>query len=246
MSLCLVSGSAQPAPANVAGAALSRFNHVKCAPAPSLAPFIDHYWLTRWDRRGLPPRAAASLLDPCIHLQVQEGRAQVMGLVRGIFRMRIEGVGCVIGAQFRPGGFYPFVHRSVAAWTDRVVPAEEVFDQAIGPRRSVGPRALRTQPPHAAATRMHTRRSSPRISTRSSARGCRRGMQAPSTSRTWCAIIAANADIRRVSDLVRASGRSERTLDRLFGRYVGASPAWVVRRYRLHAAARATDGPPSR
>jgi AraC-like DNA-binding protein len=46
--------------------------------------------------------------------------------------------------------------------------------------------------------------------------------------------------------LVRASGRSERTLHRLFARYVGASPAWVIRRYRLRAAAeRLTACPPA-
>ena len=60
------------------------------------------------------------------------------------------------------------------------------------------------------------------------------------------ALIAANADVRRVSDLVRMSGRSERTLHRVFARYVGASPAWVIRRYRLQAAAqRLTARPPA-
>jgi AraC-like DNA-binding protein len=60
------------------------------------------------------------------------------------------------------------------------------------------------------------------------------------------ALIAASSDLRRVSDLVRASGRSERTLHRLFARYVGASPAWVIRRFRLRAAAeRLTAFPPA-
>ena len=59
-------------------------------------------------------------------------------------------------------------------------------------------------------------------------------------------LVATRADVRRVADLVRLSGRSERTLDRLFARYIGVSPAWVVRRYRLKAAAaRLTACPPA-
>jgi AraC-like DNA-binding protein len=60
------------------------------------------------------------------------------------------------------------------------------------------------------------------------------------------ATIATNAELRRIGDLVRASGCSERTLHRLFARYVGVSPAWVIRRYRLRAAAeRLTAVPPA-
>lgn len=55
--------------------------------------------MTRWDRRGHPPRIAAALLDPCVHLHVRNGLAEVVGVVRGTFRMRIEGVGCVIGVR---------------------------------------------------------------------------------------------------------------------------------------------------
>jgi hypothetical protein len=87
-------------------------------------PFVEHYWVTRWDRRGCPPRNAASLLDPCIHLHIQDGRAIVMGAVRGTYRVRIEGVGCVVGVQFRAGGFHAFVPRPAVEWTGRVVPAE--------------------------------------------------------------------------------------------------------------------------
>jgi AraC-like DNA-binding protein len=225
------------------------FNHVKCPPAPALAPFVDHYWVTRWDRRGLPPRAAASLLDPCVHLHVQDGRAEVMGVVRGTFRMRIEGAGCVVGVKFRPGGFYPFVQRPIVEWTDRVAPVEEVFDgmDEGGPdaawARKVSDAVAECNgdaPAHAALIATHL--------------DAFLGARLPARDRTaeqvadLVALIAASADLRRVGDLVQASGgrRSERTLHRLFARYVGASPAWVIRRYRLQAAAkRLTTCPPA-
>jgi AraC-like DNA-binding protein len=222
-----------------------RFNHVKCPPSPALAPFVDHYWVTRWDRRGVPPRDAASLLDPCVHLHVQDGRADVMGVVRGTYRVRIEGTGCVVGAKFRPGGFYPFVQRPTIEWTDRVVPAEDVFDGACGPHaawaRELSDAAAECNGDAAAHAAIATAHLDAFL-----------GAQLPARDATaehvaeLVALIATSADVRRVSDLVRTSGRSERTLHRLFARYVGASPAWVIRRYRLRAAAeRLTASPPA-
>jgi AraC-like DNA-binding protein len=49
--------------------------------------------------------------------------------------------------------------------------------------------------------------------------------------------------IARVEDLTERFGMSARTLQRLFRRYVGVGPKWVLQRYRLHEAAeRIADG----
>jgi AraC-like DNA-binding protein len=223
----------------------ARFNHVKCPPSSALAAFVDHYWLTRWDRREKPPRNAASLLDPCVHLHVQDGRAKVLGLVRGAFRMRIEGVGCVVGVKFRPGGFYPFVKRPVADWTDRVVPAEDVFDQARGPNSAwalhLSAAAAECRGDAAAHAAIITTHLDAFLGDQVPARDAAAELVAD-----LVALIAKSAELRRVGDLAKASGRSERTLHRLFARYIGASPAWVIRRHRLRAAAeRLTARPPA-
>ena len=50
-------------------------------------------------------------------------------------------------------------------------------------------------------------------------------------------------EITRVEEVCQRFGRSARTLQRMFQRYVGVSPKWVLRRYRLHeAAARLAEG----
>jgi len=236
MSLCLDARPPSPPPSSVTRAGPSRPIHVKCPPSSALAPFVEHYWVTKWDRRGQPARNAVSLLDPCIHLHVQDGRATVMGLVRGMFRMRIEGVGCVVGVKFRPGGFYPFVRQPTVGWTDRVVPAEDVFDGA-GEPHAAWARELSTAavecPGDAAA---HAAVITTHLDAFLGARLPARDLVAEHVA-DLVALIATSADMRRVRDLVRASGRSERTLHRLFARYVGASPAWVIRRHRLHTAA---------
>ena len=171
------------------------------------------------------------------------GQAQIMGVLRGTLRMLIEGVGCVVGIKFRPGGFYPFVQQPVARLTDRAVPAEDVFDAAEHPAwaRDVWGRAatcLGDDSVHAAIITAH-------LDAFLEARLPGRDPIAEDIA-DLVALIAANGAVRRVGDLVRASGRSERTLHRLFVRYVGVSPAWVIRRYRLCAAAeRLTASPPA-
>jgi AraC-like DNA-binding protein len=55
--------------------------------------------------------------------------------------------------------------------------------------------------------------------------------------------VAADRGVLRVEDLAGAFGVGVRTLQRLFGEYVGASPKWVVQRCRLlEAAERIRDG----
>ena len=42
------------------------------------------------------------------------------------------------------------------------------------------------------------------------------------------------SDIRTVDDLSARARLGKRSLQRLFNEYVGVSPKWVIRRYRLH------------
>jgi AraC-like DNA-binding protein len=49
--------------------------------------------------------------------------------------------------------------------------------------------------------------------------------------------IGADRTINRVDELATQVGLNERALQRLFSDYVGVSPKWVIRRFRLHDAA---------
>lgn len=49
--------------------------------------------------------------------------------------------------------------------------------------------------------------------------------------------IAKDASITRVEELARVAGAGPRALQRLFREEVGASPKWVIRRFRLQEAA---------
>jgi AraC-like DNA-binding protein len=56
-------------------------------------------------------------------------------------------------------------------------------------------------------------------------------------------LLLDDPSVQRVEDLTARLGISARTLQRLFRRYVGVGPKWVLQRYRLHEAAeRIADG----
>jgi transcriptional regulator GlxA family with amidase domain len=46
--------------------------------------------------------------------------------------------------------------------------------------------------------------------------------------------ILKDREIKTVADLAKATNIEKRKLQRMFSEYVGVSPKWVIRRFRLH------------
>lgn len=60
---------------------------------------------------------------------------------------------------------------------------------------------------------------------------------------SWTGVVRISTDpsIMKVEDLVPQYGLGKRSLQRLFNRYVGVGPKWIIRRFRLIEAARRLD-----
>jgi AraC-like DNA-binding protein len=54
--------------------------------------------------------------------------------------------------------------------------------------------------------------------------------------------IIAHREITKVDDVVSQLNLNKRTVQRLFRQYVGVSPKWVIKRYRLHEVAERLAG----
>ncbi len=154
---------------------------------------------------------------------VEGGSSRIVGVVRGRFTRLLENNGFVLGVKFRPGGFYPFARFPIAEITDRVVPLAEVFGRASDNlERTILEEASEARRAKLAEEFLLTRLPEPDENVDVVARAVDR--------------ILAEPRIRRVEDLVDPLGVSKRGLQRLFQRYVGVSPKWVIQRYRLHEA----------
>src|SRR2546426_744348 len=100
------------------------------SPSDALAPFVDYYWIPRWDLRGQPPYEQTILPHPNVHLVFEAGGAGIFGVDRRLFTRSLSGLGLAFGVRFTAGGFRPFWQAPISQLTDRVVPAARLF----GPR----------------------------------------------------------------------------------------------------------------
>jgi AraC-like DNA-binding protein len=212
-----------------AGAAATRFTLARHLPSDDLAPFLDYFWVVRWDLRGRPPYEQAILPHPNVTLAFEASGARVFGVDRSIFTQRLTGEGRALGVRFRPGGFHPFYGKSIASLNDRVVPAGQV----LGPPADEACAAVMSPGADDAAMV-------------AAAEGLLRGC-CPVPDPVACQVadmverISTDQELRRVTALAEVFHLPERRLQRLFAEYVGVSPKWVMRRARLLEAARRAD-----
>jgi len=209
------------------------FFHQRLAPPPGMDGWVQHLWFVQWDLRGAMPRVAETLPHPNAYLIFEHDltkpargalarmNAEVSGVTRNRFTRVMEGHGRVFGLKLRPGGLRPFLSGPVAAITGKVVPAEGVFGRGIL-RLARELRGMSTAEAMGAAVARYFEAHAPQ-----------RDAQADLAGELVDAILAEPA-LLTVEGLSRRSGLSVRSLQRLFREYVGVSPKWVIRRYRLH------------
>ncbi|HLS72177.1 MAG TPA: helix-turn-helix domain-containing protein [Actinomycetaceae bacterium] len=192
--------------------------------------------------------------------------ALVHGLVTRVFTVELPVAGRVAGIAFHPGGLAALLGRGVRELTDTVVPASLVFD---GGRRAAadglaGQQLPGSVPPAADPPSAQARPTPPvrALTERVLAEGdesARRDAAAEFLAALLSPCLAAvRADasywtVRRAVELMGSREHvtlgsvagalhvSERTLQRLFSYYVGASPLWVLRRQRLQDVVAALD-----
>jgi AraC-like DNA-binding protein len=203
-----------------------RFSLDRYPAAPDLDGLVERYWVVSWE---VPPGREDSITllpHPCVNVVLDGGRLTVHGVGRDRFTYTYRGVGGVFGIKFRPGGFQPFLGRPLADITDAVLPAEKLW----------GPPAAALAERMAAASGVDQRVALVEEFLRE--RWPAPDPQVQVVQRIVAALLHDRTNAR-VDDATEIFNINPRTLQRLFQRYVGVSPKWVLRRYRLHEAAAA-------
>lgn len=198
------------------------FAHERHAPAEDLAPFVEHFWMVSWQDVA-EPVVRETLPHPSVHVVLERGQSAVAGVPRGRFTRTLEGTGLVFGIKFRPGGFRPLITYAVSELTGRSIELGEIF--------GTGHRALERAVLGAPSTAKRVEAASKFL---------RRRLPPPDPrvheTATIVELVLTDRDIRSVEDIADKTGTSPRALQRLFKEWVGVSPKWVIRRYRLHEA----------
>jgi len=202
-----------------------RYRHERYHASPDLDPYVEHYWVVEWDLCGQAPERAETLPHPNVHMIFErDGKSRIRGPARAKFSRVLEDKGAVFAVKFTPAGFYPFVGISVSSFSDRTTPLYEVF----GPEGDELDHAILSESTDLSRVRLiedFLRARQPELN---------------DNIRLVTEIVYSVANDRtivKVEDLVDRHDLNKRKLQRLFARYVGVSPKWVIQRYRLHEAA---------
>ena len=216
-------------------AAHVRLDRADCA--PEVAAWVENHWSLQWDLPDGASYLSSTLPHPACNLSVERGagRAEVGDepvVVTGVptrrFDVTIRGRGWVHGVKFRPGGLAALTGVHAGDLRNRTVPASEVL-----PERTVA--ALRTLTPDV-----------PLDDCREVVDGALAALEAAPDA-DYDALLdvvgtmLADRSMVRVAQVEAVSGLGTRSLQRLFARYVGVSPKWVLARYRMHDVVTALD-----
>ena len=241
--------------------AAARFQLARRPPSAELAPFVEFYWILRWDLRGQPPHEQTILPHPNVNVAFEASGTSIYGVDRRLFTRSLSGSGRVFGVRFLAGCFRPFWRAPISELTDRVVPAVGIFGPEAEQTRSAIMRADAAGGASASTLAGASASTLAGASAGTSA-GTSAGADAVMTEEAEALLLSVRPErdpaaeqaaelvaritgdpaLRRVDELAAASEMSARSLQRLFADYVGVSPKWVMRRARLHEAAERADG----
>jgi AraC-like DNA-binding protein len=200
------------------------FRMERYLPAPALSAFLDHVWLVEWDLGAQPPFVQRTLPYPCVHLVFDRTRSGIWGVPTGAFDYELKGAGKVCGLRFRPGAFRAILGRPLHTITDRVLALSDVFpwDEAAATREVL--ESADDAGMVAAATRLlapHLPAPDPQVE----------------RIAAILRLVETTPGLTQVEQVAEGCGMGVRSLQQLFSEYVGVSPKWTIRRFRLHEAA---------
>jgi AraC-like DNA-binding protein len=198
---------------------LSRF-----LPSEDVMFFVEHYWVVTWDLRDQEPYLSENLPYPTVHLVIEKDKSNVFGVMKGKFSVLLKEKGRAFGVKFRPGAFYPFVKTPVSRFTDGFISLSDGFGtDALALETMI--LLLEDEEKMINVAENFLRERLPEYDE-----------HVVAVNKVIDA-IAADGTIIKVDDVVARLNLNKRWLQRLFSRYVGVSPKWVIKRYRLHEAA---------
>jgi AraC-like DNA-binding protein len=97
-------------------------------PSEAMAPFVEHYFISRRRPQFNPEYIGHDVLSqPVVSLFIQPGGAFFQGPTIHKRTLRAKDSPIYAGAQFKPGGFYPFWQHRVSDLAEKTIPAVSII-----------------------------------------------------------------------------------------------------------------------
>lgn len=202
-------------------------------PSNKLSNLVEHYWIVRWDLRNKEPYLSETLPHPSVHFVFEKNKTKIYGVQEKKFSVLLKGRGKAIGIKFTPGGFYPFYKKPVSLIKNKTVFPDEIFNSKA---KEIEKHLLsqNTDDLIVHETEVYIFNLFNRIDP---------GISLPYTDESLSFIREVTSFMKNETKIInveQAANKfkiSVRNLQRLFYQYVGVTPKWVIKRFRLHNAA---------
>lgn len=163
------------------------------------------------------------LQHPGVNVVFQRDNSYIRGIESRKSVNVLQGEGQIVGVLFRPGAFHCYFQAPVSTLTDQVVNISDYFtlDNNSFEEELF---TLKNKEEKIMIVERLLRQSIPDHD------------ETVDLLNEVIDEIVYNASITKVEHLVHQFGISKRTIQRWFNQYIGVSPKWVIRRYRMHEA----------
>ncbi|WP_277678164.1 DUF6597 domain-containing transcriptional factor [Gracilibacillus dipsosauri] len=206
-----------------------KFTLHRYKPSIEASAIVQHYWFVRWDLLEDTPYEQHVVSHPNINLVFEKDYASIHGIKRTISSHLLEGRGSVFGVKFLPGGFYPLWKKDISQLTEKSIDFQEVFH--------IDSKTIRDQ--------LFQNHDVAELSIPLIDQLICPNLPEPDEKVDLISqivlFIREDRSIIKVEDVANKFNLHVRTLQRLFDRYVGVSPKWVIKRYRLHEVVESID-----
>ncbi|WP_139981576.1 helix-turn-helix transcriptional regulator [Nocardioides litoris] len=214
-------------------------------PGPATARWVDYHWTLAWDLPEGTVLPSAVVPHPTCNVTVERGTARrpeaagaavlVTGVTTRRFDVAVAGRGWVHGAKLRPGALVALTGADARALVDATVPGADLLPAGVHDALAELDGLAHPVEPAAAAAATDAALSVLAAGT-------------PGADEAAYALLIevvaemlADRSLVRVDDVAARHGVSRRSLERLFARYVGVGPKWVLARHRMHDVVTALD-----
>lgn len=213
---------------------------LRLPPSEDLAPWVENHWVLRWSLPEGVRFPSQVLPHPTMNLTVERGIRRpeappvavlLTGPVTRRFDVETVGSGWVWGVRFRPGGLPALAGFDAASVAERTLAAADLLPAAVV----------------ASLDDVQDTGAAPEDDQERVEAALRPLVVAVAPDPDHEVVLAVVADmladrtLLRVSQVTEQHGLSARRLQRLFARYVGVGPKWVLARYRMHDVVTALD-----
>lgn len=200
---------------------MEHFDLTRVSPSPALGDFIENYWIIEWDLRGKPDYCQENLPHPSPNLVIDpSGTTGLFGLQTERFTYTLSGQGRIFGTKFWPGALPSLVSKPMNSFTNSTLDVATLLARSTAQLE----RDFLAQNNPANFGQIIEELllvNAPTLSSKSR------------FSRQIVEEFNGKTELFKVADAARLFDLSPRALQRLFETHIGASPKWVIDRYRM-------------